>query len=278
MSDHLQGAAGVSVLELSERLSGAFAGLILGAQGANVRQWRQGLNRRLDRYESAYFDRHRSPLPEGVKLATLLREADVILCDLDPATALTLGLRMDALSLRPGQVFFRLRDLNGTGWPPERLHDGKASRSGPPAGLATSPGVRCPTPMSSTTRQCSRQVGNPKCSVGWPRPLPRSSRAAFRRFRGPHHRRVPAGSTGCHAPRHRAAIRLEQPDPRLAVDAPDKHRHASALRGRACLYPDGRTAPLGRPRQSDGFSGSGRPNRGPKTPISGARTPKWSAP
>lgn len=111
MSDHLQGAAGVSVLELSERLSGAFAGLILGAQGANVRQWRQGLNRRLDRYESAYFDRHRSPLPEGAKLATLLREADVILCDLDPATALTLGLRMDALSLRPGQVFVSVTSM-----------------------------------------------------------------------------------------------------------------------------------------------------------------------
>src|SRR5690348_14095739 len=76
------GANGLRVLEVGEHLSGAYAGLILCAQGATVRQFRRGLERRLDEVESAYFDRGRLVTADSEDLVSLAARADVLLTDL----------------------------------------------------------------------------------------------------------------------------------------------------------------------------------------------------
>jgi benzylsuccinate CoA-transferase BbsE subunit len=88
----MRSAQGLRVLEVGEFLSGAYCGLALAGQGAEVVQVRDGLDRRLDRYESAYFDRGRVVLSEPADLPALAARADVLLTDLPPRQLRRLGL------------------------------------------------------------------------------------------------------------------------------------------------------------------------------------------
>jgi benzylsuccinate CoA-transferase BbsE subunit len=88
----MRSAEGLRVVEVGEFLSGAYCGLALSGQGAQVVQVRDGLDRRLDRYESAYFDRGRLVGPGLGDLPALLAHADVLLTDLSPGRLRDLGL------------------------------------------------------------------------------------------------------------------------------------------------------------------------------------------
>lgn len=68
------------------------AGLLFAACGADVCQLRVGVNRRLDRFESAWFDRGRRILQEPGDLSAIFRLADVLLCDLHPSQFSELNL------------------------------------------------------------------------------------------------------------------------------------------------------------------------------------------
>lgn len=91
---------GLRVLEIGESLSGAYCGLALSGQGADVVQIRTGLNRRLDEYESAFYDRGRILVADDAedeaadepKLLTLAAQADILLTDLTPRRLRQLGL------------------------------------------------------------------------------------------------------------------------------------------------------------------------------------------
>jgi crotonobetainyl-CoA:carnitine CoA-transferase CaiB-like acyl-CoA transferase len=100
----VQGALGLRVLEIGDRLSGAFAGLLLAAQGASVCQWRDGLHRRLDATESAWLDRGRLILDGTGDVRRLAALADVVISD-SPTAGSEIPVDETALSeLRPGLV------------------------------------------------------------------------------------------------------------------------------------------------------------------------------
>lgn len=87
----MSGFEGLRVLEIGDGLSGAYAGLVLASLGADVVQWNEGLVRRLDVHESAWFDRGRTVV-DGGDLHALLRSCDLVITDLSPATMRALGL------------------------------------------------------------------------------------------------------------------------------------------------------------------------------------------
>ena len=94
--DAIDAVKGLRVLEVGEGLSGAFAGLILAAQGADVCQVRHGLSRRLTATESAFFDRGRLLLEEECSLGQLIGGADIVLCDLHPTELQARGIPIDS--------------------------------------------------------------------------------------------------------------------------------------------------------------------------------------
>jgi benzylsuccinate CoA-transferase BbsE subunit len=103
----MRSAEGLRVIEVGEFLSAAYCGLALSGQGADVVQLREGLDRRLDRYESAYFDRGRLTGPGLADLPALIARADVLLTDLSPGRLRDLGLpacEEDLDTCRPGLV------------------------------------------------------------------------------------------------------------------------------------------------------------------------------
>jgi crotonobetainyl-CoA:carnitine CoA-transferase CaiB-like acyl-CoA transferase len=103
----MRSAEGLRVVEVGEFLSGAYCGLALSGQGAEVVQIRDGLDRELDRHESAYFDRGRLIGPGTADLPSLIPHADVLLTDLSPGRLRDLGLpacEEDLDACRPGLV------------------------------------------------------------------------------------------------------------------------------------------------------------------------------
>src|SRR5215213_8827668 len=117
-SMRMQGVAGLRVVEIGERLSGAYAGLILAAQGAMVCQVRHGLSRTLDVVETAYFDRGRWLVDGPVDLMALIRSADLLLCDLSVELLRERGLPLcsDELeAFRPGLVMVTITSMGITG-------------------------------------------------------------------------------------------------------------------------------------------------------------------
>lgn len=115
----MQAASGLRVLEVGESRSAAFAGLILAAQGADVCQVRDGITRRLDAIESAYFDRGRWVPPPGADLAALASEADILLLDSSLPRLRELGLPATLEELRAGQAAVIVTPM-GT-WGPQAL-------------------------------------------------------------------------------------------------------------------------------------------------------------
>jgi crotonobetainyl-CoA:carnitine CoA-transferase CaiB-like acyl-CoA transferase len=114
----MRSAAGLRVIEAGEFLSGAYCGLALSGQGAEVVQVRDGLDRRLDRYESAYFDRGRLTGPGTADLQGLLPHADVLLTDLSPGRLRELGLpasEEDLDAIRPGLVHVAITSFGLSG-------------------------------------------------------------------------------------------------------------------------------------------------------------------
>src|SRR4051812_42999672 len=110
----MKAVTGLRVLEIGERLSGAYAGLILAEQGAVVCQVRAGLERTLDMVESAYFDRGRLLLEDAAPLHGLIAEADVVLCDVHPGRLAALGLprtEEELQELKPGLVMVAVTAL-----------------------------------------------------------------------------------------------------------------------------------------------------------------------
>jgi len=98
----IQGAAGLKVLELSAGLAGAYAGLILRAQGAEVTLSSAGLKRDLDEFERAYYDRGKALAERDWR--TLRDEADVVVCDFPLACLRELALPLTLDELQAGAV------------------------------------------------------------------------------------------------------------------------------------------------------------------------------
>lgn len=111
----MQGGQGLRVLEVGETRTAAFAGLILAAQGADVCQVQEGVERRLDELERAYFDRARWVPEAGVEVAALARDADILLLDCAPAKLDALGLPSRPRDLRPGQVAVVASSMGASG-------------------------------------------------------------------------------------------------------------------------------------------------------------------
>jgi benzylsuccinate CoA-transferase BbsE subunit len=114
----MRSAEGLRVIEVGEFLSGAYCGLALSGQGADVVQVRDGLHRHLDRYESAYFDRGRLIGPGMADIASLVPHADVLLTDLSPGRLRELGLPAsedDLDAIRPGLVHVAVTSFGLTG-------------------------------------------------------------------------------------------------------------------------------------------------------------------
>jgi crotonobetainyl-CoA:carnitine CoA-transferase CaiB-like acyl-CoA transferase len=117
----MEGAQGLRVLEVGERLGTASAGLALTALGADVVQARLP-GRRIPAAESAYYDRGRTVLTGdggvGGAWAGLGRRADVLLTDLDQRALADLRLPSDVGCLRAGnhpQVLVSIRSLGRDG-------------------------------------------------------------------------------------------------------------------------------------------------------------------
>jgi benzylsuccinate CoA-transferase BbsE subunit len=122
----VEGARGLRVLEVGERLGTAAAGLALTALGADVVQTRLP-GRRIPAAESAYYDRGRTVVdtetaPAGA-WSVLGRRADVLLTDLDQ--------RALADQLLPGDV----GDLRGGDQPQVLVSIRSLGRDGPSAGF-----------------------------------------------------------------------------------------------------------------------------------------------
>lgn len=111
----MQAAIGLRVLEVGETRSSAFAGLILAAQGADVCQVREGVDRRLDQIESAYFDRGRWVAHAGADLGVLASGADVLLLDASLPRLRELGLPTEQADVRPGQVVVLVTPMGAWG-------------------------------------------------------------------------------------------------------------------------------------------------------------------
>jgi crotonobetainyl-CoA:carnitine CoA-transferase CaiB-like acyl-CoA transferase len=113
----VQGAQGLRVLEVGERLGTAAAGLALTALGADVVQARLP-GRRVPSTESAYYDRGRMVINADGALAALGPRADVLLTDLDQRGLADLRLPIDVDDLRGGghpQVLVSIRSLGRDG-------------------------------------------------------------------------------------------------------------------------------------------------------------------
>lgn len=113
----MEGARGLRVLEVGERLGTASAGLALAALGGGVAQARLS-SRRVPGPEAAYYDRGRMVL-DGEALADLGERADVLVTDLDEEALSELGLPSDEEGLRGGsrpQVLVSIRSF-GRGGP-----------------------------------------------------------------------------------------------------------------------------------------------------------------
>lgn len=110
----IQGAAGLRVLEVSSGLAGAYAGLILAGQGADVTLFEEG-ERRLDAYEVAYFDRGKTVAPRDARLADLVAASDVVVVDGTRARIASLGLPTSETDVPAGKTFVLVTPFGLTG-------------------------------------------------------------------------------------------------------------------------------------------------------------------
>jgi benzylsuccinate CoA-transferase BbsE subunit len=113
----MEGACGLRVLEVGERLGTAAAGLALTALGAEVAQLRLA-QRQVRGPEATYYDRGRVVVEGADGWAELAAQADVILTDLDTGALSALSLPTDERALRRGersQVLVVIRSLGRTG-------------------------------------------------------------------------------------------------------------------------------------------------------------------